>query len=268
MNILIGTGNKHKFQEISIIMKDLKNMNLVYADNIFGITDIIEDGKTYQENALIKAEAYYNLLLNKGYLNSNRNLNFDKKNKINNNHSNINNQVNINIDYIVSEDTGLEVKCLNNEPGLYTARYSKINNMNNFKDINNNNNNYENKNNDEKEAAVNLKNSNSNINIDNINKLLNNMKYKKDCSHDREARFICWACVYSVKNKEYKFFHGELNGFITETLAGTTGFGYDPVFYVPEFNKTLAEVGEEIKNKISHRARAFKKVIDFISSKS
>ncbi len=99
MNILIGTGNKHKFQEISIIMKDLKDMNLVYADNIFGITDIIEDGKTYQENALIKAEAYYNLLLNKGYLNSNRNLNFDKKNKINNNHSNINNQENINIIY-------------------------------------------------------------------------------------------------------------------------------------------------------------------------
>jgi XTP/dITP diphosphohydrolase len=264
LNILIGTGNKHKFQEISIIMKDLKDMNLVYADNIFGITDIIENGKTYQENALIKAEAYYNLLLNKGYLNSNRNLNFDKKNKINNNHININNQENINIDYIVSEDTGLEVKCLNNEPGLYTARYSKINNINNFKDINNNN--YENKNNDEKEAEVNLKNSNTNIDIDNINKLLNNMKYKKDCSYDREARFICWACVYSVRNnQEYQFFHGELNGFITETLAGTTGFGYDPVFYVPEFNKTLAEVGEEIKNKISHRARAFEKVLDFIS---
>ncbi|MHB1693874.1 MAG: non-canonical purine NTP pyrophosphatase, partial [bacterium] len=244
------------------------------ADNIFGITDIIEDGKTYQENALIKAEAYYNLLLNKGYLNSNRNLNFDKKNKINNNHSNIDNQENINIDYIVSEDTGLEVKCLNNEPGLYTARYSKINNINNFKDINKNNNYYENKNNDEKEAkeaAVNLKNSNANnanIDIDNINKLLNNMKYKKDCSHNREARFICWACVYSVRNKEYKFFHGELNGFITETLTRTAGFGYDPVFYAPEFSKTLAELGEEIKNKISHRASAFKKVIDFISGKS
>ncbi len=227
MNILIGTGNKHKFQEISFIMKDCHDVRLTYADALFGPKNIVEDGLTYKDNALIKAEAYYALLKN-----------------------NVQNNGNNNIDYIISEDTGLEVKCLNNEPGLYTARYSEL---------------------DGAAAAtvpanVNGKDNIVDIRINNINKLLNKMKAnKKDCIDGREAKFVCWACLYDVRNGKHNFFYGELNGSITESLAGAAGFGYDPVFYVPEFNKTLAELSEEIKNKISHRATAINKVIDFIN---
>lgn len=227
MNILIGTGNEHKFQEISFIMKDCYNVRLIYADDLFGRKNIniVEDGLTYKDNALIKAEAYYALLKN-------------------------NYKSNNNIDYIASEDTGLEVKCLNNEPGLYTARYSKIDDDGGAAGV---------------PANVNGKDNNTNIRINNINKLLNKMKDKKDCIYGREAKFVCWACLYDVEDGKRNFFYGELNGSITESLAGAAGFGYDPVFYVPEFNKTLAELSEEIKNKISHRANAFSKVIDFIN---
>ncbi|RZD16306.1 MAG: non-canonical purine NTP pyrophosphatase [Candidatus Acididesulfobacter guangdongensis] len=227
MNILIGTGNKHKFQEISFIMKDCCNVRLIYADDLFGQKNIVEDGLTYKDNALIKAEAYYALLKNN-----------DKSNN--------------NIDYIVSEDTGLEVKCLNNEPGLYTARYSELHDGAATT----------------VPANVNGKDNIADIRINNINKLLNKMKAnkkEKDCINGREAKFVCWACLYGVKDGKHNFFYGELNGSITENLSGTAGFGYDPVFYVPEFNKTLAELSEEIKNKISHRANAISKVIDFIN---
>jgi XTP/dITP diphosphohydrolase len=205
-------------------MKDNCNVRPICADNLFGHKDIPEDGLTYKDNALIKAEAYYALLKN--------------------------NAQNNNIDYIVSEDTGLEVKCLNNEPGLYTARYSVLDYSD---DVNAQANN------------IYRKDNSANIRINNINKLLKKMKSKKDCIYGREAKFVCWACLYDIKERKHNFFYGELNGSITEELIGTAGFGYDPIFYVPEFNKTLAELSKEIKNKISHRANAFNKVINFIN---
>lgn len=210
INILIGTGNKHKFKEISSIMKNVNGISFIFPDNIFGSVDIEENGKTYKENALIKVKAYLQLILDLEDL--------KPKNRLK-------------IDYILSEDTGLEISCLNNEPGLYTARY----------------------------AGENATNS------ENINKLLISMKAKDGCKNNRNAKFICCACLYDVKHNKYQFFEGELHGLISESLSGHAGFGYDPVFFVPALSKTLAEISETEKNRISHRGLAFKQVLETIN---
>jgi XTP/dITP diphosphohydrolase len=212
INILIATGNKHKFQEISSIMKDFNGLSLVFPDDIFGPIDIEENGGTYSENALIKAKYYFKLV-------SENPDSKDSKNRLK-------------IDYIVSEDSGLEVACLNNEPGLYTARY----------------------------AGENAANS------ENINKLLGSMKAKDGCKNNRNAKFICCACLYDVKHNKSQFFEGKLHGLISESLSGNAGFGYDPVFFVPALNKTLAEISETEKNKISHRVLAFKQILEAINT--
>ncbi|MHB1697678.1 MAG: RdgB/HAM1 family non-canonical purine NTP pyrophosphatase [bacterium] len=209
LNILIATGNAHKFQEIEAIMGNYAGLNLVYLDKSYAV-EIIEDGETYEENAKIKVEGYIN------FLNKNTEL-----------------KVGLNLDFIASEDSGLEVQCLGGAPGLFTARYAGENASD----------------------------------IENINKLLDMMRTKKDCMENRHARFVCHACLYDIKRDKFQYLEGELKGLISHEVSGTKGFGYDPVFIVPEFNKTVAEVDASEKNKISHRATAFKKVVEAITEK-
>ena len=210
INILIATGNAHKFQEIEAIMGKFADLslNLLYLDKSYKV-DIVEDRETYEENAKVKVEGYLKFL--------------EENPKL---------RAELNIDFIVSEDSGLEVECLEGEPGLYTARYAGENAS------------------DEK----------------NIEKLLSNMALKKECAENRRAKFVCHACLYDVKKNSFEYFYGELKGLIAEEISGTKGFGYDPVFIVPQFNKTAAQIGAEEKNSISHRAVAFGKVADAIKS--
>ncbi len=204
IRILIGTGNRHKFEEISSIMKGLKDRaSFIFANDIFGNVEIVEDSKTYGENAEIKIKGYLKLISETPEL-------LDK----------------LFIDYIVSEDTGLEVACLNNEPGIYTARY----------------------------AGENAASS------ENIAKLLSAMDVNNKCKKDRKARFVCVACLYDMRCHSSEFFEGILNGSISNFPRGKNGFGYDPVFFIPELDKTLAEISEAKKHKISHRAKAFRKI--------
>ena len=72
----------------------------------------------------------------------------------------------------------------------------------------------------------------------------------------RTARFVCVAAL-ALPTGEVVLRDGRLEGLITETAAGTGGFGYDPIFYLPDFGKTVAELDEATKNRISHRAQAF-----------
>ncbi len=213
-NILIATGNAHKFQEIESIMGKYtglnSDLNLIYLDKNYHI-EIIEDGATYEENAKIKAEGYLKFL--------------DENPEL---------KTKLNIDFIVSEDSGLEVECLEGAPGLFTARYAGENTSD----------------------------------IANIEKLLSNMRFKKECAENRRAKFVCYACLYDIKKNSFEYFYGELKGLIAEEISGTKGFGYDPVFIVPEFNKTAAQIGAEEKNAISHRAVAFGKVAEAIKTKS
>jgi len=123
----------------------------------------------------------------------------------------------------VADDTGLEVDALGGRPGVYAARYAGEHAS------------YE----------------------DNWRKLLQELS---GVPHNRRtARFLTVAAMASPSG-EVQVVTGQLQGVITEEPVGARGFGYDPVFFVPELGKTLAELSAEEKNRISHRAKAFAQV--------
>jgi XTP/dITP diphosphohydrolase len=127
----------------------------------------------------------------------------------------------------VADDTGLEVDALGGRPGVYAARYAGEHVT------------YE----------------------DNWRKLLRELS---GVPHDRRtARFITVAAIASPSG-EVQVAEGQLQGVITEEPAGAQGFGYDPVFFVPELGKTLAELSPDEKNRISHRAKAFAQVREIL----
>lgn len=126
---------------------------------------------------------------------------------------------------VFADDSGLEVEALNGAPGVYSARY-----------------------------AGELKNDEAN-NIKLIQEL-------KD-SNNRNARFI--TVITLILKEEVYYFEGEIKGSIALHPAGNSGFGYDPLFIPEGFTKTFAELGSEIKNSISHRALAVKKMKEFLA---
>jgi len=128
--------------------------------------------------------------------------------------------------WTIADDSGLEVDCLNGRPGVYSARYAG-----------------------EKCS-----------NRDNNKKLLEALK-----NVSQEKRTAKFKTVIAISNPNGKVLlaDGEIFGII-KNCTGTAGFGYDPVFYIPEYGKTLAELGPEIKNSVSHRANALKKAKEII----
>ena len=126
-----------------------------------------------------------------------------------------------------ADDTGLEVEVLNGDPGVLSARYA----------------------------------GNQNIAIDNIKKLLRNLK-----NHDnRKAQFRTVIALIYDRN-EY-FFEGIIKGKIIREAKGNNGFGYDPIFQPENYILSFAQLDKEEKNKISHRAKAFRKLINFLRVK-
>jgi XTP/dITP diphosphohydrolase len=130
-----------------------------------------------------------------------------------------------------SDDSGLEVFALEGAPGVYSARYAG-------------------------EGAS---------YSDNVNKLLKEMKHVS--SNDRGARFrtvICLSVPMGNQTIQDYFFEGDCEGLITESIRGSGGFGYDSVFFAPSLDQTFAEVEEEVKNQMSHRAMAANALADFL----
>jgi len=125
-----------------------------------------------------------------------------------------------------SDDTGLEIPALNNEPGVYSARY-----------------------------AGTAKNADDNMNL-----VLAKLKDKSD----RSAQFR--TVISLILNGKEHLFEGVVKGRIIEEKRGTDGFGYDPIFVPEDQDKTFAELSMEEKNKMSHRARAFEKMIHFLKN--
>ncbi len=123
----------------------------------------------------------------------------------------------------IADDSGLCVDALGGKPGIYTARFAG-----------------ENATDDE-----------------NISKLISALEgVEEDC---RTARFVCVIAV-AVPNEEVKTYRGECEGRILTQRQGENGFGYDPVFFVPEYGKAMAELPKEVKNSISHRFKALNKL--------
>lgn len=182
--IIFATGNEGKMREIRDILKDLDAEILSMKEA--GIeTDIMEDGATFEENALIKARA-----------------------------------VAAQTDAVVlADDSGLEIDFLNQEPGIYSARYLG------------------------EDTPYSVKNKN----------LIDRLEGVQD--NKRTARFVC-AIAAVLPGGEAFMARGVIEGRIGYEEKGGNGFGYDPIFYLPELGCTTAELSNDEKNRISHRARA------------
>jgi len=127
---------------------------------------------------------------------------------------------------VIADDSGLCVDYLNGAPGIYSARFSGGNDA------------------------------------DNRKKLLNELNNIPD--EKRGAHFNCTIAL--INNNELTIFEGICNGIIAKEEIGANGFGYDPLFFYPEFNKTFAELSSEEKNQVSHRANAVKKLKEYLES--
>lgn len=125
---------------------------------------------------------------------------------------------------VLSDDSGLAVEALNGEPGIYSARYC----------------------------------GEHGNDVENNKKLIREME--GILFENRKAKFIC-AMALIVDNKIEVQVQGEVGGFILESYEPCEGFGYDPLFYVPELKATFNDVSSEVKNSMSHRGRALEKLI-------
>ena len=124
---------------------------------------------------------------------------------------------------VLADDSGLQVDMLNGEPGIYSARYAG-------------------------DKATDAENN---------NKLL--AKLKDVPPQKRSASFFCSLVLYK-KDGSYDSFEGRWDGQIIDERRGSNGFGYDPIFFVPELKLTAAQLPPAIKNKVSHRGQAFAKL--------
>jgi len=185
MKIILATHNMDKYAEMESIMGQIP-VELLTLNEYPKIGEIIENGRTLLENALIKAKTVHKL-------------------------TNL---------PALADDTGLEVDILNGQPGIYSARY----------------------------AGGKCSYS------DNVNKLLQEMD---NISSDKRIAHFCTAIAYVDDNMELTT-EGTVQGLITDKRKGIDGFGYDPVFYVPNMKKTYAEMSMDEKNQISHRGIAIK----------
>lgn len=125
---------------------------------------------------------------------------------------------------VIADDSGLEVDALGGEPGVFSARYAG---------------------NHDDEA--------------NIQKVLKNLENVE--MDERTARFVCVLAIAAPEMETFTV-RGTCEGVITKEKQGTNGFGYDPIFYVPELGKTMAELTVEEKGEISHRGNAIRKLKD------
>jgi XTP/dITP diphosphohydrolase len=190
MELVVATGNRGKLAEIRRLLADA-GVAVRGLDDIEGAPEIIEDGETFEDNALKKALTVARFT---GCL-------------------------------TLADDSGLVVEGLNGAPGVRSARYAG-------------------------EAAS---------DADNNRKLLAELQGLPPAR--RRASFCC-AVALCRPDGWSRVFHGRLTGLISEKPRGDGGFGYDPLFLVPEFGKTLAEIPLEVKNRISHRGQALRQAID------
>ena len=191
MELVIATHNEDKLKELLKAFKNhINDIKLLTLNDFPEVGEIIEDGKTLEDNALIKAREVFNLT---GIPS-------------------------------LSDDTGLEVDALNGAPGVYTARYAG-------------------------EGCS---------YHDNVVKLLKDMQTVP--APNRKANFKT-VIAYKDKNTEITA-EGLAKGSISRSSLGEFGFGYDPIFFIPEADKTFAEMKIEEKEIYSHRGKAIRAIMD------
>ena len=193
--IVIATMNNHKVSEIRALIGDRYK---VMTQGSFSIPSVPETGKTFEENALIKANE---VSQKTGLL-------------------------------TLADDSGLEVDLLEGSPGVYSARYAGPN-------------------------ATDAENN---------KKLLMELENFKD--ERITARFRSVIVLADPLEGSNNIFHGSWEGQIIFKPRGKNGFGYDPLFYIDNLESTAAELKQHEKNKLSHRARAMKKVVNYLAKET
>lgn len=189
LKLVFATNNKNKLKEVQAM---LTNFEVVSLAEINCFEDIPETAETLEGNAIIKAN----------YITKNYGLD------------------------CFADDTGLEVETLNNEPGVYSARYAgKENNAE-----------------------------------DNMQKLLKELKN----ATNRRAQFRT-AIALNIHGKQF-IFEGICKGTILKVKQGESGFGYDPIFMPKGYNKSFAEMNMIEKSNISHRGKAVEKLVSFLNN--
>lgn len=191
--IIFATGNAGKMREIRMIMADLgleiQSMKEAGVD-----VDIEENGRTFEENAVIKASAIAQALHKDGVQ-----------------------------AVVLADDSGLEVDYLNREPGIYSARYMG------------------------EDTPYSVKNAS----------LIRRLEGVPD--EKRTARFVCVIAAVFPDGRQFTA-RAAIEGRIGYEERGQNGFGYDPIFYLPEYGMYSAELAPEEKNRISHRGKALEEM--------
>lgn len=186
--IIFATTNEGKMKEVRMILKDL-DVEVVSLKDLHLKVDIEENGTTFEENALIKANTLSQMTH----------------------------------EIVLADDSGLEVDYLDKAPGIMSARFMG------------------------EDTSYDIKNKT----------IIDKLADAKGA--ERSARFVCAiACV--MPDGEAFTTRGTIEGEIGYEIKGTEGFGYDPIFYVPEFGCTTAELTPEEKNKVSHRGKALEEM--------
>lgn len=186
--LIFATGNADKMKEIRMILAD-SGYEIVSMKEAGIDVDIVEDGSTFEENAIIKATAISKVA---GCL-------------------------------VLADDSGLEVDAMDGAPGIYSARFEGV------------------------DTPYSIKNK---IIMDRLEGLP---------EEKRTARFVC-AIAAAWPDGRVETRRGTIEGRIAHEPAGENGFGYDPIFYVPEYGRTTAQLDPEEKNKISHRGKALQMI--------
>ncbi len=185
----LATNNLHKVEELRFLLSE--HVELKTLEDIGCFDEIVETETTLEGNSLLKAQYVYQKF---GY-------------------------------NCIADDSGLEVSCLNGQPGVYSARYAG-----------------------EPTNATN-----------NMAKLLQEMQ---NCS-DRKAQFR--TSITLIENGQVQQFEGIVEGKIIASQQGDAGFGYDPLFIPDGYNKTFAQMSADEKNPISHRGKAIQKLIAYLN---
>lgn len=192
--IIFATGNEGKMKEVRMILSDL-DYEILSLKDIGYSKEIIEDGSTFEENALIKATTIAKEMH----------------------------------EMVLADDSGLEVDYMNKEPGIYSARFMG------------------------EDTSYHIKNQ---YIIDQL---------KEVTGEERSARFVC-AIALAYPDGRTLTTRATIEGYIGYEERGENGFGYDPIFMVPEYNCSTAELNPEQKNRISHRGKALEKMKKLMSA--
>ena len=205
--IIFATGNKNKMIEIRQILQDLGMEILgckILSQKEAGIqADVVEDGQTFEENALIKATTIADIARKMP----------EYKNAV-----------------VLADDSGLEIDALNKEPGIYSARYMG------------------------EDTSYDIKNQ----------ALIDRLEGVPD--EKRTARFVC-AIAAALPDGSTEVVRGTMEGRIGYEITGENGFGYDPIFYLPQFGCSSAELEPEKKNELSHRGEGLRKMRKVLEEK-